>query len=162
MRLLILCTLLFYSVDSLSQTLLVGNIQQLCISESQPFETRKTLPENISNYSVIYVFSNATTVLTNTEGNKLINFVEKGGALYLGGENWPLQAEFNQLTSILFNKESYGSFSKASAEVKTSNNNLKLDELGIVPAGTSTIAFPMDYRLKVEAWVEDQPLIFIG
>ena len=31
-----------------------------------------------------------------------------------------------------------------------------------IPAGRSTVAFPMDYRLRVEAWVADQPLILSG
>ena len=31
-----------------------------------------------------------------------------------------------------------------------------------VPAGTTTVAFPLDYRLKVEAWINDEPLILSG
>lgn len=162
MRVTLLYIFLMNSVLSISQNLLAGNIQELCISQNHQFIISESLPENISEFSVIYLFSNATSVLTMTDCEVLIDYVEKGGGLYLGGENWPLQSEFNQMTSALYNKESYGNFSKALAEAKKNEGNLHLEQLDIIPAGTSTTAFPLDYRLTVEAWVEDQPLILSG
>ena len=79
----------------------------------------------------------------------------------MGAENWPLQAESNQITEKLYLKSSYGSYDQEIAD-NPPGGNLKLNELDTIPAGRSTVAFPLDYRLKVEAWVDDQPLIQSG
>jgi hypothetical protein len=94
--------------------------------------------------------------------DRLINFAESGGGVYLGAENWPLQAESNQVTKRLYLKESFGEYQVDDAEIASNNGNLELDSLDKVPAGQTTVAFPMDYRLRVEAWVDDQPLILSG
>jgi hypothetical protein len=73
-----------------------------------------------------------------------------------------MQSESNQITKNLYAKESYGEFEQKDAETTSERGELRLDELANVPAGTTTVAFPLDYRLKVEAWVEDQPLILTG
>ena len=39
---------------------------------------------------------------------------------------------------------------------------MQLENLPDLPAGKTTSAFPLDYRLKVEAWVSDQALILSG
>ena len=79
----------------------------------------------------------------------------------MGAENWPLQAESNQLTKKLYLKESFGEYNSDVAEIEQKSGNLRL-ERETIPAGKSTVAFPMDYRLRVEAWVADQPLILSG
>jgi hypothetical protein len=108
------------------------------------------------------LFSNSTTTLSDSDVDRLIDFVEAGGGLYLGAENWPLQAESNQMTKRLYLKESFGEYQADDAEISASKGNLELDSLDNVPAGSTTVAFPMDYRLRVEAWVDDQPLILSG
>jgi len=99
--------------------------------------------------------------LSDSEALRVENFVRAGGGLYLGAENWPLQAESNQLTKKIYLKESFGEYDSPEAEIEQKSGNLHL-EMATIPAGRSTVAFPMDYRLRVEAWVADQPLILSG
>ena len=121
----------------------------------------ESLPKKLSTFNAIFLFSNSTSQLTEVEIEQLIHFTEDGGGLYVGSENWPLQAESKQLTQKMYTKESYGDFNEKNA-LSAERGNLKLDEINFIPAGETTVAFPMDYRLTVEAWVEDQPLILSG
>lgn len=140
---------------------IVGNHSNLCFKKTENIQIWDSLPTNINNASIIMFFSGSTSSLTENDLERLIEFVEKGGGLYLGSENWPLQAESNQLTYRLYNKECYGEFNREEAQVNYDDGNLHLDK-STVPAGTTTVAFPMDHRLTVEAWVDDQPLILSG
>tara|TARA_R110002072_G_scaffold251518_5_gene410425 strand:+ start:22448 stop:23062 length:615 start_codon:yes stop_codon:yes gene_type:complete len=162
MRIIILFT--FISTFSYSQKhkLVLGNSNQLCIFDDTLFVINDSLPPKLSEYKSIYIFSNSSSILSLNDAITISKFVQNGGGLYLGAENWPLQAESNQLTLLLFNKEAYGEYDGESAESKSKNVNLKLNELEEVTPGNTTIAFPLDYRLKVEAWIEDQPLILSG
>lgn len=119
------------------------------------------LPESLDSFKIICFFSNSTSSLTETEATRVESFVRSGGGLYLGAENWPLQAESNQLTKKLYMKESFGEYDLPVAQIEQQSGNLQL-EMETIPAGRSTVAFPMDYRLRVEAWVADQPLILSG
>ncbi|MFK7787641.1 MAG: hypothetical protein AB8B56_21140 [Crocinitomicaceae bacterium] len=120
-----------------------------------------SLPETLDSFKVICLFSNSTSSLNEADAIRIEEFVRSGGGLYLGAENWPLQAESNQLTQKLYLKESFGEYHLPVAEIEQESGNLDL-EMDTIPAGKSTVAFPMDYRLKVEAWVADQPLILSG
>lgn len=160
------CTLLMlfsFSVfgQNSEEVLLIGNHTTICISDST-INRLDELPTSLSEYKVVFVFSNSTSALSDSDVDRLIDFVEEGGGVYLGAENWPLQAESNQMTKRMYLKESFGEYQADEAEISASQGNLELDSLDNVPAGSTTVAFPMDYRLRVEAWVDDQPLILTG
>lgn len=140
--------------------LLVGNNRKLCINEPG-LDVRDTLPANYASFKGIFIFSNAQSILTSTDLQNLTLYVHNGGNLYVGGENWPLQAEVNEITEYLFNKQCYGNFSVGEVE-SAEEGRLELKTLDKIPSGESIIAFPLDPRLKVEAWVNDQPLIMSG
>lgn len=143
------------------QVLLLGNLRSLCLEEDSLFSSASSLPDTLDSFRVICFFSNSTSSLTDDEVSRVEAFVRAGGGLYLGAENWPLQAESNQLTKKLYLKESFGEYNSDVAEIEQKSGNLRL-ERETIPAGKSTVAFPMDYRLRVEAWVADQPLILSG
>lgn len=146
--------------DQTEHVLIVGNFDSVCLEDSTISKV-KVLPETLDSFQVICLFSNATSSLTEDEASRVENFVRSGGGLYLGSENWPLQAESNQLTKKLYLKESFGEYDSPVAEIEQKSGNLDL-KMETIPAGKSTVAFPMDYRLRVEAWVSDQPLILSG
>jgi len=143
------------------RVLLLGNLTSLCMEEDSVFSSASSLPDTLDSYHVICFFSNSTSSLTEDELDRVEAFVRSGGGLYLGAENWPLQAESNQLTKKLYLKESFGEYHAEVAEIEQQSGNLGIQR-ETIPAGRSTVAFPMDYRLRVEAWVADQPLILSG
>lgn len=143
--------------------LVIGNSDNLCFpGDSTAFlQFADSLPENLSSFDAVFLFSKAGNGFRTEEIDSLILFVENGGGIYLGADNAPLQTESNQLTDRIYSKSYYGNYYAENAESST-NGKLKLNELDSIPAGTSTVAFPLDYRLTVEAWIEDQPLILSG
>lgn len=144
------------------QILLLGNYDSVC-AESPNIQRADSLPESLDNYNVVMLFSNASSTLSNSDVHRIIEFTKSGGGLYCGAENWPLQAESNQVTRAIYLKESFGNYEEYNADTKASVGNLSLDTVSyLIPAGSTTVAFPMDHRLKVEAWVQDQPLILSG
>lgn len=149
-----------FGQEDSSRVLLIGNYASICLED---YNARKSnvLPDSLEQFDVICFFSNSTSALSDSQVLRVENFVRAGGGLYLGAENWPLQAESNQLTKKIYLKESFGEFDAEEAQIERNSGNLGL-EMETVPAGRSTVAFPMDYRLKVEAWVDDQPLILSG
>lgn len=154
---------LFLSTSCFSQDseiLVVGNYTSLCISDSV-FTKVDSLPESLDNVKIIMLFSSSTSNFTKSDIDKIETFVKAGGGLYSGSDNWPLQAQSNQITHQIYKKENFGNYQQESAELN-SDGNLKLQDLDTIPAGKTTSAFPLDYRLKVEAWVQDQPLILSG
>ena len=140
----------------------MGNHSSLCLDNKLVFATNQTLPDSLNDFKVIMLFSSSTSTLTNKDVNRIVTFIEKGGGLYSGAENWPLQAESNQVTNRLYKKKSFGNYQQRIAECSEHAANLNLKGVESLPAGSSTVAFPMDYRLKVEAWINDQPLILSG
>ena len=162
MRLLITILLFTSSVFSQeNQTLLLGNYNSLCLNDSL-YETSDSLPESLDDVKVIMLFSGSTSNLNQDDIERIVDFVKEGGGLYSGAENWPMQAESNQMTHRIYKKESYGEFEDVNAQSPEQAGNLALNSMDSIPAGNTTVAFPMDYRLKVEAWVEDQPIILSG
>ncbi|MDG1332337.1 MAG: hypothetical protein P8P74_08395 [Crocinitomicaceae bacterium] len=161
------CSIFFFLFSFLSvaqvensQVLIVGNFGSICMEDSSVLKVAE-LPQSLDSFKIICFFSNSTSSLNETEATRVEDFVRSGGGLYLGAENWPLQAESNQLTQKLYLKESFGEYDSPVAEIEKESGNLDLN-VDTIPAGRSTVAFPMDYRLKVEAWVSDQPLILSG
>lgn len=149
-----------FAQEDSDRLLVIGNYSMVCLEDTSVLKSG-VLPDSLDQFDVICFFSNATSTLTDVEVARVESFVRAGGGLYLGAENWPLQAESNQLTKRIYLKESFGEFNADVAQVDQELGNLEL-AMETVPAGKSTVAFPMDYRLKVEAWVDDQPLILSG
>jgi hypothetical protein len=138
----------------------VGNYNSLCLNDSL-YTFADSLPFSLDNVEILMLFSSSTSNLNQHDLDKIEDFVRNGGGLYSGSDNWPLQAQSNQVTNQIYRKENFGNYEQESAQLNK-DGNLKLNEIDAVPAGKTTTAFPMDYRLKVEAWVEDQPLISSG
>jgi len=161
MRMLLMFLLLnFTSLTQDNEILVVGNYSPLCLSDST-FTMRDSLPESLDSVKVIMLFSSSTSNFTQRDIDKIEDFVKDGGGLYSGSDNWPLQAQSNQVTHRIYKKESFGNYQQENAELNA-DGNLNLKEFDTIPAGETTVAFPLDYRLKVEAWVQDQPLILSG
>lgn len=120
------------------------------------------LPKKLDHFQSILLFSSAKSELSESETERIINYVFHGGGLYCGAESWPLQAESNQITDQVYFKKSYGSYTQQIAQPSLVPGNLNLKELDSIPTGKTAVAFPMDYQLRVEAWIDDQPLIQTG
>lgn len=145
---------------SQDKILFVGNTQHICIDSLLPSAiVSQEFPEDLAPYGIIFIFSNARSVLSRDDETRLFEFLKEGNGLYLGAENWPLQAESNQLTEALFTKRAWGHFESA---IATADSTGLLKHMMTFPAGNTTVAFPLDYRLKVDAWVNDEPLILSG
>jgi hypothetical protein len=142
--------------------LILSKNSNLCLKSIGLIDLAGHLPKQLSPYRTIFIFSNSKSVLSKKDLSRVIDFLTDGGNLYLGSESWPFQAESNQITRKLFHKECYGNFEIKRAEPASEKSNLHLIELKEIPAGETTVAFPLDYRLLVEAWVGNQPLILSG
>lgn len=140
--------------------LVYGNHSNVCISDTLNSDEMESLSQ-VNPNDVLFIFSSAGNGLSSKQIDTLVSFVENGGGLYIGAENWPLQTESNQLTQRLFNKSSFGNYTAENAE-RASHGNLMFDEIDTIPSGKTAVAFPLDHRLTVEAWVEDQPLLLSG
>lgn len=167
MKYLIAFTFLFFSnspCHSQQKILFLGNSSSICF-EKDSISISKTdkLPDSLSSFQAIFIFSTAESILSSSDILRIKDYLEKGGGLYCGAENWPLQAESRQITLAFYAKESWGNFDQEKGVIQTEDtkNNLFLKS-DTFPAGSTTVAFPMDYRLKVEVWVDDQPLIQSG
>ena len=145
---------------SQNKILFIGNISQICFEDTNSMiELSSDLPDTLSSYSAIFLFSSAQSILNEKKVEQLLQFLNGGNGLYLGSENWPLQAESNVMTNLLFSKNAWGDFNEPNAQLAEKGI---FKESASIPAGTTTVAFPLDYRLKVEAWVNDEPLILSG
>jgi hypothetical protein len=143
-----------------NKILFIGNISKICYENTNSsIELSSDLPDTLSYYSAIFLFSSAQSILNEKKVEQLLQFLNSGNGLYLGSENWPLQAESNVMTNLLFSKNVWGDFNEANALL--SKDGI-FKEMESIPAGTTTVAFPLDYRLKVEAWINDEPLILSG
>lgn len=160
---LFMCSIyLSFSLVSQGQYLAIQKNKNVCLDSLEMFVINDSLPDSLNNFSAIFLFSNASSLLSNEDVERIVRYLNRGGGLYVGSDNWPLQSESNQITNRLYKKESFGNYEEPIAQASLKGNNLNLKALKRIPAGNSTVAFPMDYRLKVEAWIADQPLILSG
>jgi hypothetical protein len=109
---------------------------------------------------IIVVISSVQSNLSEEDVELLYNFVFQGGSMYIAAENEPFTSEANQLTQRFFFKQFQGEITDTIAKVAIpySSNGLFRDAKD-VDAGKTVTSFPLDYRLKVELWVADNPLI---
>jgi hypothetical protein len=113
---------------------------------------------DLDSCKILVIFSTANSRLGEVEQNLILDFVNAGGSLYLGAENFPFNEECNQLSEKFLQLKGYGNFENDSLKFSP-NNFLDLSEQSNVESGISTICFPMDYRTKVIAWSNDNPII---
>lgn len=119
--------------------------------------------DSLRKYAFVLVFSSAHSNLSDQNIDLLQEFVINGGGLYIGADNWPFLAESNQLTLAFFGKSCWGDQSPETALVNSGIcSNQVFAPRKQIPSGKTTVSFPLDYRLKVEAWTGDEPLILSG
>jgi hypothetical protein len=161
---LILLTGSFSSAQSPMNGLAIGRDIALPALDSVELHYRDSLPADaLGQYQFILVFSSGNSNLDTSDIRRLQEYLQQGGGLYIGADNWPFVAESNQLTFQLFGQRWWGNQQQTTAEINAlkSSNEIFKDKKSI-PAGSTTVAFPLDYRLKVEAWSGDEPLILSG
>ena len=143
-----------------TRVLLVGNAKKICTdsNDSAHYIIQDSLPDQLEGFHAILLFSNARSILNSADQKKIMSYLESGKGLYIGCENWPLQSEANQLTTLLFGKEFWGNSSADTAQIDEQGASL-FHNKKTISAGNSSVQFPLDYRLKTEAWIEDEPLI---
>lgn len=144
--------------------LVMGNTEPVCYqTDSIHIMTEKKLPDSLHLFDAIFVFSTAESVLLKEDIPRIEQYISEGGGVYCGFENWPLQAESQLLTMYLYTRECWGNFDQTYSKVENkASTNQVFSETDSFPAGKTTVAFPLDYRLKVEVWLNDQPLILSG
>lgn len=151
---------LFVSFLSSSQTslLFIGNTAPLCLVSDSAIsvEIAQTLPTRLEQFDVIFIFSGAVSSLKQEEVEAIITFVQKGKGLYCGAENDPLQQEFHQISNFLFSKSVWGNFTNTTAILAEKSF---IANTNAISTGETPVAVPLDVRLKVEVWVDDEPLI---
>jgi len=149
------------NISAQNKVLFAGNVDRICFQNPNlQISSASVLPDSIENYDAIFIFSGAQSILNEADLERLLVFLKSGKGLYLGSENWPLQAESNQLTTILYAKQTWGNFNEEKAEVNKKTE--LIEDTDSFPAGTTTVSMPLDFRLKVVAWVNDEPLIQCG
>lgn len=162
MHKLILLIFLTFSIQGHPQTqvLLIGNSEKICPAPIDTIEYVQldSLPESISAYKAIFIFSTAKSVLNKFDQENMISHLKAGNGIYIGCENWPLQSEANQITNTLLGKEFWGNSTEENALICHKDQSIFNNEKTI-KAGNSCVQFPLDFRLKTEAWINDEPLI---
>jgi hypothetical protein len=162
MQKIIIVLFFFWSINGRTQTqvLLLGNTDKLCTVhiDTIHYDVSDTLPIKIDHYQAVLIFSSAQSVLNQEDIERLFVYLESGNGIYLGCENWPLQSEANQLSKLILGKEFWGNSNEEMAHVSSTDSPLFENKTAIF-AGNSSVQFPLDYRLKTEAWVADEPLI---
>ena len=125
---------------------------------------RDSIPDDsLQQYDIVLVFSSARSHLSPENILALESFVNNGGGLYIGADNWPFVSESDQLTAAFFGKSCWGDMDSQTAVVNQKEiSNAVFHEQHEIPSGRTTVSFPMDYRLKVEAWAGDEPLVLSG
>lgn len=117
---------------------------------------------DLTSFDCIFIFSTGQTSLDSNTLVQLKLAVEQGTNIYIGSDNWPFVAESNQVTTLFFNKSMQLMHDVRVAEVNALTQSDRVFSKTVIPAGTTTSSFPLDYRLKVEAWTADNPLILSG
>lgn len=154
---------LFGSVSVFAQThevLIIGNYAPICIPSDSivRFHYSQNMPDSIQKYDGIMLFSGVVSQLKSVDIDSIIAFASGGKGVYCGAENQPFQEEFNQLSSRLFAQEAWGNFTTVEATL-SEKSIIQNAESKKIYAGETTVAVPFNSKVKVEAWLDNQPLI---
>jgi hypothetical protein len=118
--------------------------------------------DSLKIYDFILIFSSSNSNLNNGNIAEIQAYVNQGGNLYLGADNWPFVEESNQLTQVFFGKRYWGNQQLNNELMRKKKPMKEVSDNKQDFAAQSTVNFPMDYRLKVEVWSGDEPLILSG
>lgn len=159
----ILCFFLLSSGLVFSQThnvLIIGNYEPVCFESDSSilYHYSDLVPDSLNYFDVLLIFSGTVSRLKPSDIDSIINFAASGNGVYCGAENQPFQQEFNQLSNRLFAQEAWGNFTNNDATLTEKSMIYKSDS-HIIYAGETTVAVPFNSRVKVEAWLDDQPII---
>lgn len=150
---------IFISGPISGQVNICGNTTDLCL----PIKTDEIHSASTYNSSdLIMVFATAESIFSNEQIDSIVSYVYEGKNLYIGADNWPLQAESNLITKRMFNETFYGNFANEEAELSRNESLIDWNKEDLIPAGNTTSAFPLKAGFTVEAWISDQPLILAG
>ena len=139
---------------------MLGNTKQLCLTDTNiRFISSDKLPESLAEFDAIMVFSSAHSRLSSNDIDQILLFLTRGGGLYIGSENWPLQSEGRLLTERIYSKSAWAA--KENLKVDIGNVGI-FREVSAFPPGLTPVVFPLDFQLHVEVWYNDEPLILTG
>jgi hypothetical protein len=116
--------------------------------------------KNLKEFKAILIFSSANSNLNEEDESHLENYVFEGGNLYLGADNFPFVEECNQISERLFEIKGFGCFENDSM-IFNSNYISDFSLKENYDSGLTTLSFPMNYKMKVLAWSQDNPIILI-
>jgi hypothetical protein len=156
-------TILFFSLSFFcfgQKVLMYGNTQVNFREELilEVIRIDSIVQNELDSCDLLLIFSTGNSRLSEEEQNLIVDFVNEGGSLYLGAENFPFNEECNQLSERFLQLKGYGNFVSDSLMFSV-DNSLDLIEKPNFESGISTICFPMDFRTKVIAWSNDNPII---
>lgn len=156
----VLFVLILQPVAGQTKILLLGNSKNICPQKSDTIQyfSVDSLPQQLNDYHALLIFSTARSNLTEVDQQKIIAYLESGKGVYLGCENWPLEAEANQLSIKLLGKGFWGNNEVDSTTLDDRDDAIFAKQESFT-AGNSTVQYPLDIRLKVEVWSVDEPLI---
>jgi hypothetical protein len=159
-HLIALCLHFCSAIIGQERILVLGNSEHLCLNHSNGsvYSFTDHLPGQLDSFDIVAVFSTAHSNLSKENLDTLVSFLRSGGGLYIGCENWPLLSEGNQLTYSLLNKTFWGE-STLNYSVEKDTRAVALSDIEHIEAGTTVVHFPLDHRLVVEVWSNDEPLI---
>lgn len=142
------------------EILVVGNSSRLGLVDDSTYQFHfsDSIPDTLSNYSSIMIFSTSYSSMDSSERKRMYAFVEEGGGLYCGADNMPFQSEFNTISYELIGKKTWGNFEENKA-LSNEYSPLKLKCSDTIDAGETPVAVPLDVRMEVEAWINDEPII---
>jgi hypothetical protein len=140
------------------EILVIGNYNEICFDTNLNIEFGTHL-DKLLDYDIVLIFSGVISAIKPDEIPKIIEFISKGGSLYLGCDNWPFQAESNLILEFLFSFHSWGNFDATSARVSEASELTCMKE---IPPGNSVAVFPLSPYFEVDVWVTDKPLIMSG
>lgn len=150
-----------FAVKSQSyDVLVIGNYEPICIQSDSVifYHFVHDLPDTLDYFDAILIFSGIQSQLRPESIDSIINFVYSGKGVYCGAENAPFILEFNQLSNRLFEQEAWGNFTTTEATI-SKKSMLQSNESQQLFAGETTVAVPFNSHIKVEAWLDDQPII---
>lgn len=151
------------SFSANSQTynvLIIGYSDPICVESDSiiHFHYSEGLPDTLSTFDALMIFSGIVSSLKSSDIDSIIEFAAIGKGVYCGAENQPFQQEFNQLSTKLFAQEAWENFTTIEATLAEKSIIQNSDSKKIY-AGETTVAVPLNSKVKVEAWLEDQPII---
>lgn len=161
MRYIFLFILIQCSLACAQQNILfVGNTAPIFIEKNASLVifTLDSIPDSLEKYDAIFIFSGAVSTLKPEQIPQLLTYVSDGNGLYCGADNSPLFEEFNVISEFIFGKKVWGNFT-ASKAILAENSFLNTAKNDSIDAGETTVAIPLDARVRVEAWIEDEPII---